>query len=290
MDKPVSPRSSSAVAKVYGVELFYENTPRTTKEQLFEILKKRSPDIAPVAQERDTGPWVFEHQEHPVPPGGGAARSLVAVSRQRPDLRTLEPSLKQSWGWPQAAELLPRFRGSILVTDMLSAGLHHLERLVLFERVLSCVLEAYPCLAIHWQPTQQLVDPQQYLAAVSAAGGLVFTPGPLNVRLFRIVAEDPATEGSAGDIVMDTLGLACLGLPDLQCHFTGLDPEAVSRVLYNTGIYLFERGDVLDKDHTVPGIGPSDKWRCRREPSLALPERTVIDLDPGPPHTARDRR
>ena len=206
MDKPVSPRSSSAVAKVYGVELFYENTPRTTKEQLFEILKKRSPDIAPVAQERDTGPWVFEHQEHPVPPGGGAARSLVAVSRQRPDLRTLEPSLKQSWGWPQAAELLPRFRGSILVTDMMAAGLHHLERLVLFERVLTSVLEAYPCLAIHWQPTQQFVDPQQYLAAVNSAGGLVFTPGPLNVRLFRIVAEDPAT-GSAAVALAGALAL-----------------------------------------------------------------------------------
>jgi hypothetical protein len=161
----------------------------------------------------------------------------------------------------------------------------------LFERVLVAILNAYPCLAIHWQPTQQFVEPQQFLSAVKEAGGLVFVPGPINVRLFRIVSEDEATaEPSAGDILMDTLGLAALGLSDLQCHFTGLDPEAVSRVLYNTGIYAMEHGDVIEADHTVQGIRPDEKWLCHREPSLALPERTVIDLDPGPPYSARARR
>jgi hypothetical protein len=284
------PLAAHAPAKVYGVELFYETLPGPNKDDLASILKKRSPDLVAVPQERETGPWIFEHQEHRVPPAGGAARALVAVSRQQPNLQTLEPGLKQSWGWPQASEVLPRCRGSILVTDLMAVGLHHLERLVLFQRVLVSVLEAYPCQAIHWQPAQQFIDPQQFLAAVKEAGGLVFTPGPLNVRLFRIVGEESEQVGSDGDIVMDTVGLAALGLPDLQCHFTGLAPEAVSRVLYNTGIYEFERGDMLQDGHTVPGIGPDDKWHCRRESSLALPERTVIDLDPGPPHSARERR
>lgn len=290
MSRPDPTRPSPGFAKVYGVELFYERLPQATKEQWFEVLKTRSPDIAPVPQQRDTGPWVFEHREHPVPPEGVAARSLIAIAPQRPNVALLDAALKQSWRWPQAADVLPRCRGSVLVTDLMAAGLHHLERLVLFERVLVSILNAYPCLAIHWQPTQQFVEPQQFLSAVKEAGGLIFVPGPINVRLFRIVSDDAASEPAAGDIVMDTLGLAALGLPDLQCHFTGLDPEAVSRVLYNTGIYAMEHGDVIEAEHTVPGIRPDDKWLCRREPSLAMPERTVIDLDPGPPFSARDRR
>ncbi len=290
MSQPDPAESTPGFSRIYGVELFYETPPSATKEQWLEVVKKRSPDLAPVAQEHDRGPWVFEHQDHPVPPGKGAARSLIAVSHQRPDLAAFETVLRQSWRWPQAAEVLPRCRGAVLVTDLMAAGLHHLERLVLFERVLVAVLDAYPCQAIHWQPTQQFVEPQQFLAAVQEAGGLVFVPGPINVRLFRIVGDEAAADALAGDIVMDTLGLAALGLPDFQCHFTGLDSEAVSRVLYNSGLYVMERGDVIEEDHTVPGIHPDDKWRCRRETSLALPERTVIDLDPGPPHSARERR
>jgi len=278
-----------AFAKVYGVELFYETPPVLTRQGLLEVLRSRVPDIDSLPQERDVGPWVFEHREHQLPSGGGRPRCLIAVSRQPPNLQALEPVLKQSWGWPQAAEVLPRCRGSLLVTDLKAAELHHLERLVLFQRVLVAVLRAYPCLAIHWQPTQQMVDPREFLAAVDAAGGLVFTPGPLNVRLFRIVAEE-ARDSAQSDVLMDTLGLAALGLPDLQCHFAGLDPEAVSRLLYNTGIYLFERGDQIDDGHTVPGIQPDQKWQCRHEHSLALPERVVIDLDPGPPYSARERR
>ncbi len=288
MSQPDPAESTPGFSRIYGVELFYETPPSATKEQWLEVVKKRSPDLAPVAGAH-RGPGSASTRIIRAA-RQRAARSLTPAPSQRPDLAAFETVLRQSWRWPQAAEVLPRCRGAVLVTDLMAAGLHHLERLVLFERVLVAVLDAYPCQAIHWQPTQQFVEPQQFLAAVQEAGGLVFVPGPINVRLFRIVGDEAAADALAGDIVMDTLGLAALGLPDFQCHFTGLDSEAVSRVLYNSGLYVMERGDVIEEDHTVPGIHPDDKWRCRRETSLALPERTVIDLDPGPPHSARERR
>jgi len=279
-----------AFANVYGVELFYRTAPELTTGRLLEVLRTGSADIALARQEREGSPWVFEHREHLVPPRRTPARCLIAISRQPPNPELLQSALKQSWDWPESAEVLPQCGGSLLVTDVGAAALHHLERLILFERVLVSLLQAYPCLAIHWQPTQQIVQPDRFLASVAEAGGLVFMPGPLNVRLFRIISDEPSPAAAGGDILMDTLGLAAVGLPDLQCHFTGLEPEAVSRVLYNTGIYLFERGDVLDDGHTVPGISADQKWRCRRERSLALPERIVVDLDPGYPYSARDRR
>jgi len=90
--------------------------------------------------------------------------------------------------------------------------------------------------------------------------------------------------------LMDTIGLAALGLPDLQCHFRNLDVQAVAGMLYNTGLYIFENGDVIEDGHTVAGINPNDKWLCQHEDSLLEPERVVLDVNPGYPFAAGNRR
>ena len=169
------------------------------------------------------------------------------------------------------------------MTDIVPSRMDHRERLVLLENVLVSLLETFPAAAIHWQPTQQFVLPSEFLGAFREAGGLVWLPGPINVRLFHIESEDSAApRGSQQEILMDTLGLSALGLTDLECHFRGLDSCAVSRVLYNTAIYLAERGPVIEDGHTVPGIHRDEKWKCRQTRSLALPDRIVLRLEPGP--------
>jgi hypothetical protein len=90
-------------------------------------------------------------------------------------------------------------------------------------------------------------------------------------------------------MVMDSLGLAALGLPDLQCHFRGLDCNAIAGLLHNLGIYLFENGDVIEDGHTIDGIAANQRWRCQHEMSLIGPERAVLDIDPGQPFAAGNR-
>ena len=51
-----------------------------------------------------------------------------------------------------------------------------------------------------------------------------FFVGFLNVRVFK-VGDNP------GEMLMDTLGLAAIGLPDLQCHFRDLDLNEVADLL-----------------------------------------------------------
>lgn len=106
--------------------------------------------------------------------------------------------------------------------------------------------------------------------------------GVVNVRLFRI-------ENDPGVTVMDTIGLHCLGLPDLQCHFRDLDPGAMARVLYDTAAYVFENGDVIEDGHTVAGVGGDEHWRCQHEDALVEPRREVLDIDPGDPFAAGGR-
>ncbi len=101
-----------------------------------------------------------------------------------------------------------------------------------------------------------------------------------NVRLFRV-------DDRPGEIVMDTLGLAALGVPDLQCHFKGLEVSRLAGFLRGVGTYVFEKGDVIGDGNTVQGLEPSQRWACRHEMALIAPARVVIDIDPGPPYSTR---
>jgi len=90
-------------------------------------------------------------------------------------------------------------------------------------------------------------------------------------------------------MLMDTRGLQELGLHDLQCHFRGLDPNAVASVLFNTAVYIFENGPVIASGNTIAGIEPESKWRCHFENALVKPARELLDLNPGPPFAAGKR-
>jgi hypothetical protein len=134
--------------------------------------------------------------------------------------------------------------------------------------------------ALVFKHSQQVIAPADYLSACSEDP--IFRPGSLNVRFFNLSNSD-------GDMIMDTRGLQEIGLHDLQCHFRQLDPKEVARVLLNTGLYIFEKGAVIESGHTVAGVEPESKWRCQFEKSLLEPKREVLDLNPGKPYAAGKR-
>jgi hypothetical protein len=106
----------------------------------------------------------------------------------------------------------------------------------------------------------------------------------VNVRLFQVQGRQE------GEVLMDTIGLAALGLPDLQCHFVGLDPQQVANTLYGAAYYVYENGDVIEDGETIQGAGEGVvRWRCRHEDALMDPARVVLDIDPGPPFAAGER-
>ena len=102
----------------------------------------------------------------------------------------------------------------------------------------------------------------------------------LNVRMFHV------EERRSDERVMDTVGLAALELPDVQCHFFALDVARVAELLDETARYLYAEGDVIGDADTVPGLD-GESWRCRRETALVDPPRDVVDLTPPAPHAAR---
>jgi hypothetical protein len=99
-----------------------------------------------------------------------------------------------------------------------------------------------------------------------------------NVRLFNV--------GIGTEHLMDTLGLAAIGLPDVQCAFSNLDPSWVAGWMYGVATYLFERGDVINDGDVIPAPVAGEHWTCTHEVSRVPPSRTVLNVKPSPAHAA----
>jgi hypothetical protein len=195
------------------------------------------------------------------------------------DDSALQPLLEQSWWWPDARAVAARCTHARRLADHLFVTLDHRRRIGMFQQVLAATLEALPCRAIAWGPSQQLVSPEDFLTTMGDEGFESPSPGALNVRLFRLDDDD----GTAGGYLMDTLGLGALGLVDVQCRFRGIDPQEVSHVLQATALYQWQQGPAIRSGDSVQGPRPGDRWRCTGLRSLAEPERELLDLDPGFP-------
>jgi hypothetical protein len=261
--------------RAYGVELLYAIAPTIRKPQLLRALAKRCPAVEPLDRNRQEGLLAFVHPDHMIELKDATIPAQITVSplERAPSGEAIESALQQSWDFPQARNVVAQCSAAVLVTDLMSSGLPYQERLDLFSRSLLAVLEVAPPEAIHWVPTQRVVNPLAFRRAADRSASARFFAGAVNVRIFNV-------GGAEGIMLMDTLGLAALGLPDLQCHFRTLDPNDVVPLLYDLALYIFERGDVFDNGHTVDGVA-GVRWRVQHENSLSKPDRVVLDIDPG---------
>jgi hypothetical protein len=227
-------------------------------------------------------PTLFSHRNHPVQYTGGAipAQTAILAAHTPIDIERYAGEIQQSWGFPACEEALIPSGHTLVVTEMMASELPPRERCKLFHGVLQSVIEHTRPDVLVFKHSQQVVDPKTYLAAVDVDP--ILRPGSVNVRFFNISNSD-------GDMLMDTRGLQEIGLHDFQCHFRKLDPNQVSRVLFNAAFYMFENGLVIESGNTIAGITSDSKWTCQFEDSLLDPGRTVIDLNPGDLYAAGKR-
>lgn len=264
----------------YGVELFFDRPYDLASPALAAHLRAECPR-AEVHVKKGVVAVFHSDVTNPDAPTV-AAQTLVLGSDASVDVAEVESAIAQSRAWPGARAAVSRARHRLLVTDLLSSFLPAPIRLEVFQRVLLAVVRALSPVAISWGPAGSLVDPSVFLLAMASPEPQERAILALNVRLFQVGDRD-------GECVMDTLGLGALMLPDLQIHFTDLDPNDVARHLFNTALYVLEKGDVLAEGNTIRGLDDDQKWLCVREESIAGPKRVVVDFDPGPPFSAGDR-
>jgi Domain of unknown function (DUF4261) len=190
-----------------------------------------------------------------------------------PSAKELAVALDHTRDWPEAGAACKRARAAVRLVEELPSE----ERLGDFLGRVAAAARKLPCVAVWWRPAERLLPPEA-VAEAAREGDPVRVA--VNVRLFHV------EEARRDERVMDTVGLAALELPDVQCHFLGLDPAAVAALLDETARYLWTEGDVIGDGDTVPGID-GEAWSCRREVALVDPPRDVIDVTPPSPHGAR---
>jgi hypothetical protein len=189
--------------------------------------------------------------------------------------------IQQSWGCPNAEELVGMARHVRLVTEFMAQGLEPRQRLEIFHATLQALIEFTQPIALAFKHSAQIIAAENYMANLDRP--LWARLGVVNVRFYNI------SNGEQDDLIMDTRGLDEVGLPDFQCHFRGLDPNGVAGNLTGLGLYVAENGAVIETGHTVQGLEEGSAWRCQLEDSLLDPKRQIIDINPGNPYAAGNR-
>jgi hypothetical protein len=285
------PESESGFAPVYMIEVLLDEAAKVDAPRLLASLRAQLGAVEPLDEGGTSAHFAFpellvEYRDGSKLPAqlivtdvDTPVRSQAPQAPQESQGARLAEAVQQTWDWDAAGAAVGRARATWLVTDFLAGGLPPRDRLRLALAGVTAVLEqaGAHALAVHWKPAQRLLDPATFAAkaAEDPVGRAV------NVRLFNISDRAP------GEIVMDTIGLAALGIPDFQIHFLGLDPGRVAGFLYALARHVHQRGAVIGDGDTVPGPKPGEKWKVRLEQALMEPRRFVLDIEPNGANSAR---
>ena len=202
---------------------------------------------------------------------------LMLFAPEKTTLNQFDEFVKsQMWDcMEQRDEILQECNYCICANDMLAAGLSAQKRADLDMNFLEALLELYPdCEAIYFQSSGKLLTVNQIKENLMPKEERFIHFG-VNVRFFNI-------EGS-NDMVVDTVGMSVLFLPDMQYHFHSLDPNWIVGHTYSLASYLFHNDNPIKNGDTIDGIqngkfDPLIQWKCHYEESLIQPQREVIDV------------
>ena len=247
----------------YGFGLLYEERPTLDTGALMNrVGRDATVDLVSASDEVIQ----LAQPEYLVSIGDQKVPSLINIVRwAKPlDPSDFEAALEQTFDWPDAEETVARCRHKVLVADLIGAGLPYRQRYELISTVVTAVAELTEPSAIHWE-----------------AAGCVVQPARLKRRLgFYCNVRAHEITNRKGFELMDTLGLAALGLVDAQCLYRRLVSSEMARWMYSLGRQIFDNSDFIKDGDAIPGPDPARRWVCRRALAMIPPARPVIDIEP----------
>lgn len=256
----------------YTLQFFLEGRETIDRDRLLEALKRRNGNVETMDPSSDL--LAFAYTDHQVRFQEGMMPAQCMFTQpediQNP-VEQLRPSLTQTWDWPQAEQVISRSKTLVSATDILAGSLNRRVRLQLIHGMALALMDILPVIAIHWLPSQRLLQPAFYKEG--AEQGHLLVTSAVNVRMFKFENTEQR--------LMDTVGLRSFGLPDLQCHYQHADPMQVGVFLFECAEFIFDKGDIIKPNDTIQGFDESQRFRCNREMSMVEPSRVVVDVVPG---------
>ena len=259
--------------------MFEEKCDFPPQESVTEILEKHLGKIDSTSYKSDL--ISFAPQEYFAEGGGKKIPPLLSVfpctESGNDDIDALTRS--QMWDCPEHEEILGKCHFHIVACDMMGGMMNneYKKRAEMLMRFMDALLEMFPkCRAVYFMSSGKLLTPEKF-ADNSVPDEYRFVRNAVNIRFFNIQGTE--------DMMVDTLGMSILSLPDLQYHFHGLEPDDVVNHAMNALIYIYDNDCPIESGHTIDGIrdasGNCGKWRCQYENSLIQPVREVIDIEAG---------
>lgn len=183
---------------------------------------------------------------------------------------------RQMWDCMEDRDrLLSECRYQVIATDMLAAALTAQDRAELDMDFMEALVELYPsCEAVYFLTSGKLF-PVRKVREHNIPREDRFIYFAVNARFFNIQGTD--------DMLVDTLGMSTLFLPDLQYHFHGMDPNWVVNHAYNIASYILDNDGPIESGDTIDGvengrISRNVQWKCQYEDALIQPARQVLDI------------
>ena len=261
--------------KLLTVKLFFENEPKFNDEKIKQELSKRFKQIEfddNSDKPNNSRHYLFKDYELKFAEGNIPAQATIFVpDENKIDFSDLHNSFGQSWSWAEAEETVRKCSYEILLTDLMSRNLDYKERIEYFQKFVASIVTAMNPSAIWVRNSEMILKPTDFLEK-SSQNNYQNINVFMNVRLFNI-------QETEGEMIMDTLGLNSLGLPDFEFRFANYDVQQIAGLLFNYGHYIFENGVVIEHGNTIEGIEENSKWKCYFNHSQLEPKRIVIEID-----------
>lgn len=258
------------VNEILVVELWYDREPFLDHARLLDDVRRWHGD-AETTSTSASSPLVIAFPSVTQQFADGVGCLVIGVAEPTVRERPGRPrDLTQTWMWPEAEQVLAGTTHTVVVADVIGHVHAPVPRVAAFRAVVNAIMAQTDPVGTWWPMTVCALPPQ--LATAQRLGGLV------NVRLFND-ADRP------GHLLMDTVGMHTLGLPDVQIHFHDLPEGRVAGLLFALADSIFSGADIR-AGHTVQGLLPDQRWRVSHQQARVEPDRLVLDLDPGPEFNA----
>lgn len=185
-------------------------------------------------------------------------------------------SRSQLWNCQNGNEVLDACKYHVIATDLLAAGLDYKERAEMLVDYIDALVELYPtCRAVVFETSKKMFTREDIINCKMPKESR-FIYYAVNVRFFNIQGTD--------DMIVDSLGMSTLFLPDLQYHFYGMDPNEVVKHAYNVLSYIYDNNNPIKNGDHIDGLvdgkmSQDVQWNVQYENSLIQPIREVIDIN-----------
>ncbi len=265
---------------LFQMHLLFDHLPlKPEVKQIHEALNNRFGEVAIVSGDSALSSFAIKAYEVVFNKGSMPAQVLMADAVPFSQDKISDFDRAQFWNVDDSDELLAGCSYSLLLSDFMSSQLDYKDRCHMLMEWLETGLALFPeCKAV-WVPSAGKLMTADQIRNNPAEGNDRFIYAAVNVRFFNIQGTD--------DMMVDTLGLYAVGLPDLQYHFHSLEPNQVVNHAYNVASYVFEANAPVSSGETIDGLDEQGnmsrevQWPCQYERALIQPVREVMDICPG---------